>query len=433
MLKIFNEMELLKPTGNFRSVLKLIALFIFMLLFLYSGVMGSDYLSIIIAILTFFIFIMIFFPPQIETNAQYVTWLVFIIVTGTCIRLFLAFFYFGNFDMDSYTTVSDILLKGLNVYNETPYYNYSPVWFNILGLLRNFSDIFTLSFHFVVRGFLTLVDFFTLLLLLAIGMSEGLSKKGLIRLSLLFYLNPVTYLITGYHGQFENLALFFIILGLFLLITYKEGDGKGKYLSYLSFSAGLIVKHNMLVMVITGIINLFKKARYIALFLSITIVLFLFTFIFYWSTGSQGIISHVFMYGGIEGIYGITSFIKLPDLKYLFIAGLLMYPFMIKDREIVEQFLLGSLFFITFTTGIGIQYFVLPVVFGSLRPSGGFLLYTFITSIVILGAGENLNLSGFSFFSFNAVWICALFWFVSTHFKFIEGWTCPDCRQMQKD
>ena len=421
MLEIFDEIEILKPMRSYGFVLKLIALFIFSLLLLYSVAMVSNYLSIIVAILTFFVLILIFFPPSIKTNFQYFTWLLFIIVIGTSIRLFLAFFYFGNFDMESYTTVSEIVLKGLNVYNETPFYNYSPVWFNILGPLRIFSDNFSLPFHFAVRGFLTIIDIITLSLILAIGISEGLSKTSLIRLSLLYYLNPITYLITGYHGQFENMALLFVILGLFLLIKSRDGNEELKYLSWLSFSVGLIIKHDTLVVVITGIINLFKKGKYIVIFLSIAAVFFLLTFIFYWSEGSQGIISHVFMYGGIYGIYGITSFVRIPDLKYLFIAGLLLYPFLIQEREIAEQFLLGSLFFITFTTGIGIQFFVLPVVFGALHPSKWFLLYTFITSIVILGAIENLSLSGFSFFTFNATWICALFWFVSTHFQLVDN------------
>jgi hypothetical protein len=319
--------------------------------------------------------------------------------------------------MNSYTIVSEIFLKGQNVYAETLYYNYTPVWFNILGLLRIFSDHFFIPFHFVVRGFLTLVDLSTLFLLLRIGEFEGLSNEGLFRLSLLFYLNPISYLITGYNGQFESLALLFVVLGLIFYFKIKNGNIIFKYLSWLSLSVGFIIKHNTLIMVLSGIVNLFKKSKYIALFFLITVVLFLLTFIFYWFGGSSGIISNVFLYGGIGGYYGISSFVRIPYLKYIFISALLIYPFFIQERDIIEQFLLGSLFFLTFTSGIGIQYFVLPVVFGSLRPSNWFLLYTYISSIVILGDSTNLYLYGFNFFSFNAIWISVLFWFVFTHFK----------------
>lgn len=398
-------------------LLKFVAVFLFLFLLFNTLTLQQDVFSIIIAFVTFFAILLLFFPPKIETHTEFILILLFVIIFGTLIRLLMAYYYFGNYDMESYTIVSDIFLKGLNTYNETTRYNYSPIWFNILGPLRILSNNFSIPFHFAVRGFLTTVDFFTLLLLLAIGNLEGLSKTGLIRLSLLFYLNPISYLLTGYHGQFENLALFFVLFGLFIFLKYKDRKPIAKYLSWLSLSVGLIVKHDMLIMVLSGIVNLFKKAKYIAICFLITVGLFLLTFIFYWATGSQGIISNVFLYSSIGGYYGITSFIKLPYLKYLFIAGMLIYPFLIKDREIGEQFLLGTLFFITFTTGIGIQYFVLPVVFGALRPSPWFLLYTFITSIMILGSSVNLSLYGFNVFSWNAVWICALFWFVFTHFK----------------
>jgi len=404
---------------NTNFFLKLIAILLYIIFLFYAISAQSDIFSIAIATITLLVILLLFFPFKIETNRSFMIFLLLILLIGTLLRLWLAYAYFGNFDMNSYSTVSEIVLSGQNVYNTTPYYNYSPIWFNLLGSLRIISDSLPISFHFAVRGFLTIIDIFTLILLLIIGISEGLTKNGLIRLSLLFYLNPISYLITGYHGQFENLALFFIVLGLFFFFKMKNGNTIFKYLSWLSFSAGLIVKHNTLIMAITGITNIFKKGRYIAFFFFITVVLFLLSFIYYWIGGSQGIISHVFMYGGISGIYGVTSFIKFPALKYIFVAGLLVYPLIIQNRDIVDQLLLGSLFFLTFTTGIGIQYFVLPVVFGALRPSNWFLLYTFITSIVIIGAVENLDLFGFSFFSFNAVWICALFWFIFTHFKIV--------------
>jgi hypothetical protein len=400
---------------------KIAAVFLFFVLLLSAIAAKTDITSIMIAVFTLFAIILILFPFKIETNRSYVAWLSGIILLGTFLRLWMAYSYFGNFDMGSYTAVSDFVLKGINVYTGTPFYNYSPVWFNVLGILRIFSDTFSLPFHFAVRGFLTIIDLLTLLLLLEIGKLKELTNSGLIRLSLLFYLNPISYLLTGFHGQFENLALFFIILAIYLYLKFDDDNSRGKYLAWFVLTMGFVVKHNTLTAVLTGIINFFKKPRHIVLFFSLTVAIFLSTFIFYWATGSQAIISQVFMYGGLGERYGITSIIRIPELKYLLIAGLLIYPFFIKEREMLEQFLLGFLFFITFTTGIGIQYFVLPIAFGALRPSNGFLLYTFIATIVILGSGDNLHIFGFSFFPMNAIWICATVWLFFTHFQIKES------------
>jgi len=417
MLNIFDGIIQIKAFRNPISILHFLGLIFFLLLLLVSVSAVTNPFSVIIAAITFLVFVLIFFPIKIETKKDFLIFLIFIVILGTLLRLGLSFYYYGNFDMQSYNLVSDLVLQDLNVYNETTRYNYSPVWFNILGPLKLFSNTYLFPFHFTIRAFLTFIDFFSLLLLLAIGRLERLSYDGLIKVSILFYLNPVSYLLTGYHGQFENLALFFTLLGLFFYLKLHNGTGYSKFISWLSYSLGFIIKHDTLILALIGTVNLFKKAKYAIILFSITILLFLLTFIFYWPTGSQGIINNVFLYGSIEGNYGITSFVKIPYLKYLFIIGLLMYPFLIKNRENIEQFLLGSIFFIAFTTGIGIQYFVLPVAFGALRPSNWFLLYTFIASIAILGNANNLGLYGFNFFSLNAIWVCTIFWFVFAHFK----------------
>ena len=71
------------------------------------------------------------------------------------------------------------------------------------------------------------------------------------------------------------------------------------------------------------------------------------------------------------------------------------------------------LFFLVFTTGIGEQYSVLPIAFGALRPSKGALVFTATAGIFLLGSQNNVNLSPFSYFSINLVWLGAAYWFVA--------------------
>ena len=136
-------------------------------------------------------------------------------------------------------------------------------------------------------------------------------------------------------------------------------------------------------------------------------------FIPYWKTGSKGIIDNVFQYGSHFGCYGVTSLFSMPELRYLFIPAMFIFPLFLKGRDIIAGCLLGTLFFLTFITGIGIQYFVLPVALGAIRPSRFFLVYTLCASFFILGNNNNVFIPVFHLFGWNVVWVGVICWFVA--------------------
>lgn len=412
---MFEKYTMVNQLNNPDTIVKLLFLGIYLLLLLNAAKYGINTTNTI-GLITFFVFILLFFyRPAFSSRYQFYITFLAIIIAGTAIRLYLAFCFYGNYDMESYDIVSDLVVHGQNVYNETARYNYSPIWFNILGILKVVSS--GQPFHFAVRAFLTCIDLLILLVLVSIARLQKISYEGLIAVGLLFYLNPVSYLITGYHGQFDNLALLFILIGMYLILTNKNKSLILILTSWLAFSTGLIIKHIVLGHYLTGINNLVKKNFYRLLAMMATLVLFLLSFLPYWATGSEGIIRNVFLYGAIPKMYGVSSVVNLPILKYVFIAGLCLYPFFIDDRDLITQFLLVSLFFLAFTTGMGIQFFILPVAFGALRQSWWFFLYSFTATVVLLGSGVNMRLAGFAAITMNAVWIVVLFWFVFLHFN----------------
>jgi hypothetical protein len=136
-------------------------------------------------------------------------------------------------------------------------------------------------------------------------------------------------------------------------------------------------------------------------------------FIPYWKTGSEGIIGNVFGYSSWVGVYGVTSLLAMPQLKYLFIAGMFIFPLFLKNRDIIAQCLLGVLFFLTFTTGFAAQYFVLPVALGAIRPSKFSLLYTIVASALLLGNDNNVFIPGFHLLKLNMVWAAVICWFIA--------------------
>jgi hypothetical protein len=297
------------------------------------------------------------------------------------------------------------------VYALTERYNYSPIWFTILGFLKYVQiQLPSLSFHFVIRTFLCLVDLVTLVFLLLIAHHK---KISLPKIAMLFYLSPVSFLLTGYHGQFENLAILMIVIGLFIYLKLSQKPVWGTAILWIFATAGMVIKHNVFYELIICLNAAIKRYQIKFLLFLISVCFFMALFIPYWNSGKEGIIANVFMYSSGVGKYGITSLFNLPQLKYLFIIGMCVFPLFLKNRDIIQQCLLGMLFFLTFTSGISIQYFILPVAIGSLYPSKGFLFYSLAASVFILGNYDNLFVPGFHLFGWNVVWVGATYWFFS--------------------
>jgi hypothetical protein len=336
-----------------------------------------------------------------------------IIVNGTLIRLLLAYMCYGNFDMKSWEIAADIAMKGGNIYAESNRHTSSPVWFLIIGALKWFQLKVGFEFHFVLRSFLTAIDLLTVLCLCFIARWEGTAP---IVAALLYYLNPVSFLLTGYHGQFENIAVLMLLLGIVCYYRFRATPWVGHSLLWILATFGLVVKHNVLCQFLSCVNAVARDLRWKLLLIFLSVALFVASFIPYWETGSQGIIRNVFQYGASPGIYGITSFIDLRIFKYCFMIGALIFPLLLQGDDIVEHCMISGLFFLVFTTGAGVQYFILPISFAALRPSKGFLMFTIVTTLFLLGSPVNLATPGFNALRLNLVWLAAIYWFVTAMF-----------------
>jgi len=336
--------------------------------------------------------------------------LVLIIVNGTLIRLLLAYMCYGNFDMKSWEIAADIATRGGNIYAESDRYTTSPVWFLIIGALKwvqlNVTDF---EFHFVLRSFLTAIDLLTCLCLCFIAAREGTAPAAV---ALLYYLNPVTFLLTGYHGQFENIALLMLLIGIASCYRFKDRPVLSGVFLWSFATLGLISKHNVLCQFVSCVDAATRDTWRKLILIALSFALFGATFIPYWQKGSEGIIRYVFLYASSPGVYGITSLVDLGVLKYLFMIGAVVFPLLLRGDDVVEHCMISGLFFLVFTTGIGVQYFVLPIAFAALRPSKEFLIYTIVTTMFLLGSPVNLATPGFNALRINVVWMAAVYWFV---------------------
>jgi len=137
--------------------------------------------------------------------------------------------------MISWWIEATIVDKGGNVYYETYRSPYAPLWYWLLYIILKVANNNFYDFRLLVSFFLTCVD---------TGIFIILWIKFNRIAAFLFFLNPISIIITGYHSQFDNLA---ILIGLLAVIIYGNDFSKNftkkKLLGIVLLGISITFKH----------------------------------------------------------------------------------------------------------------------------------------------------------------------------------------------
>jgi hypothetical protein len=300
-------------------------------------------------------------PIRKILGRRWVLWAV--IVVGLAARLLVAT-RGHNYDMDSWNIVADITAHGGNVYAETGRYNYGPVWFLVLHALDVVADHRHAVLRYLVAGFLSLADVGICLLLCRLaGRLAGM----------LFFLNPVSILITGFHGQFDNLAILMALGSVWWLgDDFDQPVNRRKFCGLLLLGLSLMTKH--LFFAFPFWLAVKQKGwgqKLIVLF--VPVACFLSGFVPYWSGGGDGIISHVFCYETFPANYFYNGFVpggiqRHCDSQTLWLALLLVFAFVCRTRGSLESLLLYSGLLVALAPAAGNQYLAIPMALAAVYP-----------------------------------------------------------------
>lgn len=146
-----------------------------------------------------------------------------------------------NYDVESFQIVGNLAAEGRNVYANTSRYNYGPVWLMVLGALKwvqlYFGSNDIGAYHLCIAAVLTAADLaIALLLARYFGRTVGA----------VYFLCPVSVLITGFHSQFDNVA---VLIALVSWLLIKDAPDRAQYSSLLVSAAlmgvSLTTKHIM--------------------------------------------------------------------------------------------------------------------------------------------------------------------------------------------
>jgi uncharacterized membrane protein len=143
----------------------------------------------------------------------------------------------GNYDMQSYQIVGDLVRQSEDVYRATAgenRYPYLPLLLYWLGISQATSEVTQLPFAPVVRLLPILADA-SIAWLIFFYLKRNQSMQDGVKAGMLYAVNPVSIFVSAYHGQFDAVAMFFLVSAGILLVTRPH------LASYL-LGAGILVK-----------------------------------------------------------------------------------------------------------------------------------------------------------------------------------------------
>jgi hypothetical protein len=305
--------------------------------------------------------------------------IVLIIVIGLASRLYLAYAYPGNFDQEMYEVDAQIMRAGGNIYAEQPHYNYSPVWAYCLLFLSRLADASHLSLHFVVRGFLSLVDGINALLIWRLA-----SRRA----ALVYWLNPVAILIVGYHGQFETFAMVPLLLATLRARASKLSAGQLIALG----AASLLIKHITVFFVWMLSVHVLGWKR-ATLAMVAMVGIFGLSFLPFVPAGNEGILHNVLLYTSVRRLYSPFHLLPSPIAVGLFLGVMMALPLATFRRsDILTSVELATVAFVVFTPGMALQYLLLPAMVGSFHQRSLYWGFTAIVTGALCLSPDNIGL-----------------------------------------
>ena len=311
-----------------------------------------------------------------------------VLIVGCILRISAAV-YGHNLDIESWQIVAEIVNKGGIVYRDTTRYNYGPPWFHILHILDSFSvriypEIFN-NLRMKIAVFLTLVD---------IGIFYFLYKRYSLSIASLFFLNPISIIITGYHSQFDNLAL---LVGLISVSIFSESESKlSRLVCLLGIGLSLSIKH---ILFLFPIWLAFKEPNFRNKLQVILIpyLFFLIGFLWYLPEGSQGILENVFLYKSFNNapfwsMFFPNLFFNITSKMLLFILVLVFLGLYWRTRKPLDSLHLYLIALVVFSSSVTNQYLSIPVPSMSVLWNWGYGLYTLVASTYLSLHFDGLHL-----------------------------------------
>ena len=331
------------------------------------------------------------------------------IALGTVARVLIAL-RGSNADFKAWFENTKVLRNGGNLYSGNETYGYGPVWMFILRFADFAQNIFSENrqvFRLVIILVLTTFD-----LMIAIF----IAKKFSLAAGLLFFVNPISVIITGFHNQFDNLAVM-VGLGAILIISEAEFGNRQKklWLGLALIGLSLAVKQVLLFYPIwlffrSGTLRQ-RMTRvavpyviYLACFTpwatSVESVRIIFEEVFLERRGRSGIILSLLVenYSDYDTPYSpIVSLISFS----LWIISVFAFGWMMRNRSMIQSLVGYLVVMLAFAPAYSQQQLILPLLAVFIYATTELKIFYVVTLIFMIQNSDELGIEFFFSYVFR--------------------------------
>lgn len=307
----------------------------------------------------------------------------------------------AGYDIASFQLVAEALLNGEEVYTSAAVgrHPYLPMQMYVIGgMFYMAKQTAVLPFVVWIKLPAVLADVaITAILYLYLTRLQSVTKQQTVGLTLLYVLNPISILVSAYHGQFDAIPVFLLLLSLYLYQFHQR--------FLLSATAlGFAILNKTWPIVLLPILflrlpNNRKRILYSIIAISIPI-LFTILYILYFEADPEPMLGRALTHTGNSGYWGWSAMLAVtklfsPFAEFLFDLLVSMRRWLLLGSGILGLWLTRKqtalnalttilLFELTVTAGIGIQWLLWVIPFGILVKEVKWIRWYALTGMLFL-------------------------------------------------
>ena len=296
-------------------------------------------------------------------------WVFSVVVLGIVGR----FVFFGrgyNYDFESYKIIVAANRQGITPWL-TNRYNYGPIWWYLLRLFDWTHTQTGIGIRYQIVGLLTIAD-------LSIAYFVYRLKGSIF--GALFFINPISIIISGYHNQFDNLAIAIVCIAVYQLQRVRDKSFIYRDISVvLLLGTSLATKHVFIFFVAWLALRqttVFRKSLY----LLGPLLVFCLSFVPYLGSSWNAIKLNVFEYRSNNNapfwkIIGIYDGDKNQVATVLFIFLITIIGFFLRKIRLESSLFVYCIVIVAFSPGITNQYLAIATIGATGLANTGFAMY----------------------------------------------------------
>jgi hypothetical protein len=295
-----------------------------------------------------------------------------------------------NFDFESYQLVVAADEQGLTPW-QTNRYNYGPIWFYILEIFDWTSQETGVGFRHQIVLFLTFAD---------ICISFFVYKTRGTIFACLFFLNPISIIISGYHNQFDNFSIVLMCFAVSILETSRFDQFRQRdFLAIFLMGVSLATKHIFFLFIPWVALRQEKPIKKV-LFLISPYLIFIVSLAPFVGSSWDAIFSNVILYRSeanrpFWNLIGVELAGDFIGVTSMFVIVMCIVGLMTKKVALLQTIYLYCLVLVAFSPAIMNQYLAIAAIGAIGLFNAGFVPY-FVYSTYWLFKNENgLHVSRF--------------------------------------